>query len=647
MFIRTTTHHRPNGGTTVVHRLVENRREGGKVRQRTLLNLGANYALPRELWKPVARLTRSLLQGEAPLFEPEAAVVAEAEKLARRVRARQLAEDREGAGKKRGSKRKRGSRMMRVDLDTLEHEGARSVGGERLCLAALKELGFGERLRELGLSDRDARIATALVVAKMLHPSSELEAERWLRDSSAALELLGLDGSRGVSDTKLLRIGDALWRRQAELQAGLYARERVLLGQPEAVVFYDLTNTWHSGGRKAEGEGLLRFGRSKQRRNDCRLVTLALALDSLGFPRDFAILPGNASEPATLKEALSRLERSRRPGEARPTVVLDAGISTKESLGWLREAGHDWVTVARSRRPVPPEGDPDVKVETRARHEVRAWRMPEEDGEEGEDGAEELRLCVVSEGRKATDEQVLERRREKFEEELVRLHEGLGIPRRMKRYDLVQQKVGRLRERYPRVAGQYRVEVERERRPKPKGKSERKSKAKWEPKAVAVRFERREKYDEADASAGAYLLRTSQVEWEPERVVRTYWRLTGIEATFRSLKTDLGLRPIWHRKASRIKAHLFIALLAYHAVRLIRTRLRKRGIRLSWRSIRERLRPWVRVTTTVRAADGALIVNRQDVRPDAEAAELARGMGVRALLYRRRRVLRDEESARV
>ncbi len=378
-------------------------------------------------------------------------------------------------------------------------------------------------------------------------------------------------------------------------------------------MFYDLTNTWHTGGRTTEGE-LLRFGRSKQKRSDCRLVTLGLALDGAGFVRQFEVLPGNVSEPATLESSVRRLEGGLREGERRPTVVMDAGIATEENLGWLREQGYDWITVSRSKRPAPPEGEPEAQLRTAAGHEVRAWRLGEESGE--------LRLCAVSEGRKATDEAALARYRARYEGELSRLHEGLTIRYRMKRHDRVVEKVGRLKERFARVGKQYEVKVE-------KGKG---------PNATAVKWNRREKYEEADASAGAYLLRTSHRDWELEKVLRTYWRLTGVEATFRSLKVDLGLRPIWHRKDARIAAHLFIALLAYHAVRLIRTRLRAAGIRSSWSTLRDRLRPWGRVTTTMRTEDGSLIVNRQDVRVGAELAEVGRLMGVRPGLYRRRHV---------
>ena len=121
-------------------------------------------------------------------------------------------------------------------------------------------------------------------------------------------------------------------------------------------------------------------------------------------------------------------------------------------------------------------------------------------------------------------------------------------------------------------------------------------------------------------------MRTSHTDWDLETVRQTYHRLTDIEAVFRELKGELGLRPIWHTREDRIQAHLFIAVLAYHAVQLIRTRLRGAGITLRWQSIRQRLAPlgW-RITTTVQTVHGAQIVTRQDSRPSVEQAEMVQG----------------------
>ena len=161
------------------------------------------------------------------------------------------------------------------------------------------------------------------------------------------------------------------------------------------------------------------------------------------------------------------------------------------------------------------------------------------------------------------------------------------------------------------------------------------SAAEWDGYAN-LRYTRRKAYDDADQRAGAYVLRISHTDWDIEQVLRTYWRITDIEATFRSLKSELGLRPIHHQLDRRVAAHLMIAVFAYHAVQLIRTRLAARGIDKCWTSIRESTRTWVRITTRLTRTDGTLIVNRQDTRPAAEVAEMAMAAGVTPALHRER-----------
>ena len=420
------------------------------------------------------------------------------------------------------------------------------------------------------------------------------------------------------SQAPFYRIGDLLWRHRAAIQRELFNRERSLRDIPDTIAFYDLTNVHYHG--QTDGE-LPRFGRSKQKRDDCPLITLALELDGAGSPCSCEILPGNVSEPGTLKDALARLEAVCGGTAPKPTVVMDAGIATEENIAWLSERGYDCIAVSRSARPAPPEGGPEALLITSARHEVRAWRFASEDGE--------ARLYVVSEGKKKAESAMLGLRRNRFEAALERLHSGLPVKGRLKPYDKVLESVGRLKQRFSAVAKHYEITVE---------------KADTGPNASAVRFKRRPQYDKADEAAGAYVLRTSHADWDIETVLRTYWRITDIEATFKSLKSELGLRPIWHQLDRRIAAHLLIAVLAYHAVHLIRTRLAAQGIHKCWASIRESMRTWVRITTRLRQIDGTLIVDRQGTRPAAEVAEISSVAGVKPAIHRTRTRLTSSQS---
>ena len=604
MFIRATKTHSAGGQPGFSFRLVQSQRCGAAVRQKTLLNLGTDYPVPRTAWPEVTRLAEDLLAGQDPLLTAPAAVLAAAEDLVRRLRARGFALSHPGDNP-----------TACVRLASLQHDDPRSVGGERLCLHSLQQLQCPDLLRQAGASARDAAIASALLVARMLHPSSEREAQRWLRDSSAALELLGLDHSGGVSLHKLYRTGDLLWKHREALQAGLFARERELLALPETIVFYDLSNSHYTG---RDNRTLRRFGRSKQRRNDCPLVSLALALDGSGFPRRCEILAGNVSEPSTLQPALERLAAARPASAQRPTVVLDAGIASEDNLTWLRAQGWDWICVSREAQPERPAGEPAAQLQTSGGYRVQAWPLAQPADES--EGAPELRVYAPSEGRQRTAESILKQQRQRFEQALQALPAGLSKPRCMKQLERVQRKVGRLTEQCKPVSAQSSVEVV----PGERGR------------AAAVRFSRKAQHTAADAAAGAYLLRTSHVDWDTARVLRTYWELSEVEATFRSLKSELGLRPIWHHLDRRVCAHLFVAVLAYHAVHLLRTRLKAHGLNLSWQSIRDRLVNWVRITTTIQDEHGQLLCSRQDVRPGAAAYQIARAAGMTPQVERRR-----------
>ena len=127
--------------------------------------------------------------------------------------------------------------------------------------------------------------------------------------------------------------------------------------------------------------------------------------------------------------------------------------------------------------------------------------------------------------------------------------------------------------------------------------------------------------------AGHYVLRTSHTEWSVEETVRTYWRLTELEATFQSLKSELGLRPVWHQLSKRIEGHLFIAVLALYGVNVIRTRLAAHGINHKWATLRTKHGRWQRTTIAATTTDGSRIEVRRDVRPDPTVSAIAKAAG--------------------
>lgn len=631
MFIRLAKTHSSKSGPCFSARLCTSVRSGSRVKQITLLNLGSNFPVPQHRWKELAHLVQSIDQRDSFLIPPDPDLLRTAQHIAAQLRQRR-SEQAPQAGPQ--------GPLATVELDSIDHGPARSVGGERLALAAFDRLRLLPSLHAAGLSDRDARIALALLTARMLHPSSELEAHAWLTHHSSILELLGLERPQPPSLSKLYRIGDRLWLARQHIEDALARQERQLFDGSGALVFYDLTNV-HTF---AAAGGDRQFGRSKQRRNDCTLVTLALSVDDQGFPRRSAVLPGNVSEPATLEQAVQQLERDRSPAAGpKPAVVMDAGICTQRNQDWLTQQGYRWITVRRMGRQQPPDRPPDAELALRTgRSKARAWRMEQpapqqQQADSGEQaGAEPTEILVWSPARQAKEDAIVQAKRERFESELRKIDAGLSRKHTVKRYDRVVERVGRLKERFKRVASHYEVTVRKAPPPTRKGGPGRKRKRPQPELAAAVKWKPSAKAERSDLSSGTYMLRASQGCGGVEEVVRTYWKLSSIEQTFRFLKGEVDLRPIWHSKPERIRAHLFLGVLAYHAVHVLRRRMADDGRHWSWATIRRRLEGWVRITTTMRDVSGRLIENRQDTRPGPEAAAIAQAAGVQPRLHRRR-----------
>ena len=623
MFVRR-VETRPKGSASgVAYRLVHSQRQGPKVRQRILAHFrsGLEHRVPQSHWKQLAAAIKDRLSGQAclpsaPAADPERLalaqrIAAEAAGIAPLVRSRLR-----DAGYELG---------FRIADDTppqpppesplallpssLRHSNAREAGAARLLDLLARELGLRECLQQCGLRPRHVRLGLAQILARALHPGSERETLRWLRDDSALGELLGLEPA-DLSSNSLYVAADALWKQRDCIERVLFDRARDLFGLQPRIVFYDLSNTFHSG--RPQQRTAAR-GRSKQKRHDCPLVTLGLLLDGQGFPRRSEVLAGNGGETGTLQAAIARLDRA--AGE-RPTVVFEGGITSAENLAWLREQGLHWITVERRRKPAP-EREPDTLGASAGGHELKIWRLAaapasaaEAGGQAAADG--EARLCVWSPARDQDEQSLLDRKRERFEAELRALHEGLSVKGRLKAFDKVARKVGRIEETYKLVACQYTVRVQ----------------AGEKGKAAAVQWEPNQRYWERDRIQGTSLLRTSRVDWDDRRIVREYCRLADIEATFRSFKDELGLRPLYHSLGERVAGHLFLTVLAYHLVHALRYRLRAQGVTWSWKSIRNRMRTWMRLTTTMRTAEGKVWSQRQDVDPNPEQARIAAAAGL-------------------
>ena len=588
MFIRRTqTRNRLWGEPYTTYRLVHSARVGSAVKQTTLLNLGSHFDLPQDQWPALALRIDELLHGQRPLLD--ARLSAEGQALAQRYAAQLIALQPSAASITATAAAKPDAgevnRYQEVDLDSLDLVRARSVGVEHAALSVMRQCGLEDKLGELGLNRAQIAAAVGNITGRMAHPGSELATHAWLQQRSALGELIGFD-FEAMDLNRLYRASDALYKHREALQDHLFAQAQSIFGFGETITLYDLTNTYFEG--VAAGVSKAKRGHSKECRSDCPLVTLAMVLDGSGFPRRSRVFAGNASEPATLAQMLTGLG-----APSRATVVMDAGIATEANLKWLRAEGHDYVVVSRLReRQFDPEGATEVR--SAGNVTIKIQRVIDEQGH--------ALLYCHSPAREQKDRAIDAAKAAGFEAVLLKLVAGLSKPRGLpKDVAKIMERIGRAKQRFSRAAQHYQIEVTKD----ASGTQVR-----------AITWTKRIKPGSAAMHPGVYCLRTTLVALDNATLWRTYTMLTNLESVFRSLKTDLGLRPVFHQIDRRVEGHLFISVLAYHFVHSLRLQLKDQGIDDSWETLRETLATQQRVTATLQRRDGRAVHVRKATRPE-------------------------------
>lgn len=297
MYIRRTTiKSRKDGSQYYTYRLVESERTGKRVRQCTLINLGTGFSLPRDQWAELACRIQEIIGGQHKLFEASPEIEELAQNYASQIiqmRDKNIAENNQ-------------QDYREVDVDSLEMIRPRSVSCEHVALEAFNFLKFGGHLKTLGFNGPQLAAATGAIIGRMCQPGSELATHYWLQNVSGLDELIDYDWSK-INLYKMYTASDQLFKNKEAIEKHLYLQEKNLFGFQETITLYDLTNTYFEGSGKANE--LARLGHSKEKRTDCPLVTLALMLDSSGFPKCSQVFEGNISEPVTLEKMIKEMER--------------------------------------------------------------------------------------------------------------------------------------------------------------------------------------------------------------------------------------------------------------------------------------------------------------------------------------------------
>ena len=591
MFIRTVEHkNKKNSKKYLTYKLVDSVRTERGPRQTTVLNLGTDFKLPKKDWKQLANCIEEIVTEQQNIFEYPKEIWTLAAQYARRIIRKQSVVI--------VPEKKRSPDYATVDLNSINNELPRTVGAEHIVYETIKLLEIDKKLIGLGLKSADIAAIIGVLCGRMIVPGSERSTHYWLQNLSALGELIDFDFSLVTLD-RLYKASDHLLKHKEKIEEHLRKVETDIFDLEEKIILYDLTNTFFEGTGKYNPKA--KFGRSKEKRYDCPLVTLGLVLDMQGFPKRSRIFDGNVSEPNTLETMIDGLSDGDNPQQPllRPTIVMDAGIASDDNVQWLRDNNYRYIVVSRRKKAEIPD---DVKM-VPVKQDNKTKAVLVQAGLAYNKETDEMDVYCHSVDKEKKEESIKNKFQERFEAELLKADKALNLKNGTKLYDKVIERIGRLKERFKRISHLYIVTIHKD------ADSEKATKITW------VR-----KKDKK--TSGIYCLRTHQQDLNEKEIWDIYTMLTDIEDAFRCMKSELGLRPNYHHIERRCDGHIFITLFAYHIMQTIRTKLREKGIHLCWETVRVQLSSHMRVSTTLKQEDGKVVHIRKTSRAESNHKEI-------------------------
>ena len=533
------------------YRLVESYRNAeGRVCHRTILNIGfiEDEYSPEQL-NQTARILTNRYEQKQTLFEPtDRAVIALAETLWKRI-----------VIDKRLDLTLHSPTSRQINADSMRHSNVREIGSEWIGHQILEELAMSEVLAQAGFTREQIQMAVTQIVSRAVYPASELKTASWIKENSAIGELTGLD-SQKITKDKLYESALRLYSVKDQLEQHLSRKTNELFDISDKIVLYDLTNTYFEG--QYTGSDLAKYGRSKEKRKDAKLVVLALVVNIHGFIKYSCIHEGNMADCKNLSRMIDKLSRC--TNAPSPVVVMDAGIATEENLEMIRAKGYHYLCVSRAKLKdyQAVSGRLTVLLETKSKRKVRLKAVSNQKNRD-------YYLEVASEDKFNTANSMRDLFEQRFEMELQKIAQSLSRKGGTKKASKVHERIGRARERYGSVQYYYDIEVRQDK-----------------DTATALIWSKNEQqYTKKEASLGLYFLRTSLLLEDEVMIWNIYNTIREIESSFRILKNDLDLRPVYHKSDAGTMAHLHLGLLAYWIVNTIRCKLKAHGIHSNWQEI--------------------------------------------------------------
>src|SRR6202049_274836 len=427
--------------------------------------------------------------------------------------------------------------VARVLLNKVRLERTRQFGACWLGLELWRRLGL-DRFFEQAVDEHEAdvpwsRVAAVLAINRLCAPGSELAIEERWYPSTALDDLLGIEEGK-INDTRLYRCLDQILPHKTKLERHLKQRYGELFGAEFDVLLYDLTSTYVEGA--AEKNPMMRRGYSRDHRPDCEQMVIALIVNSEGFPFSYETFDGNRADVSTMETILRMVER--KYGKARRIWVMDRGIVSEENLQAIGSRGGQARvgTPRRQMKQFEQELLKDDWIQVRPEVEVKKVAIPQ---------GEETYILCRTQGRQEKEKAIRNRFSARMEDALQRLAKTIAGGRLKDRHKM-ERRLGRIQANHSPVNDLYEVAL----RDTPEG-----VRLQWKMK------EDRKQWREL--REGAYMLRTNLTVDTAEELWSRYMQLTEAEASFRALKSELSIRPLFHQKEPRVKAHVMVAFLGY------------------------------------------------------------------------------------
>jgi transposase len=550
--------------------LVENVRTDKGPRQRLVLNLGS-LDISEDKYKELANCIEGLITGQRPLFSPDPEIETHAQKAAKRIIEKRTADL--GIEQLAVFHNDEPDYKL-VDISSIDSHTIRSIGPEYVCHSVWKELKMDAFLLSNGIPKYYLPLIETLVVGRLVDPGSERHTWFWAENLSAIFELTGKPERFSLSS--FYRAADCVFNVKNKIEVHLSVKEKELFSLPETLCLFDLTNTYMEG--QASANPKARRGHSKEKRSDCKLLTLAMIVDEQGFAKYSHLYAGNQSEGKTLPEMIESLVKARPDLSTNRTVIMDAGIATADNIKYMKENQFHYIVVSRSKSEFSPDDTEQMTVihqDDDRNFKLEVVRHEKEN---------EAYLLCRSAGRLLKDKSIRVTQEDLFIDRLEYYKNGLGKKGHTKIYTKIVEMIGRLREKYPRASKLYDVTVVPDQNSSSSNKNH----------ATDITWKKRVE-DQLNMD-GCYILRTDHMNMTDLEIWKTYVMLTRVESAFRCLKSSLGLRPVYHQIERRTDAHMFVSVLSYHILHIIEQRLRLHGDRRSWETIREVLSTHKRLT---------------------------------------------------